>query len=84
MGGAVITFTVLVLPSLNTYLANAKDISLAGIKDNADKIAILTKEHAERMEYITQRMKDADKERDLYKSEMLSCQKELRSLRLGK
>lgn len=80
--GAFGTLLVIVIPVVNTWLANAKEISLAQIKNNADQIAILTQENSDRVKYITQRMSDSDKERDLYKSEMMSCQKELREIKL--
>lgn len=67
MGGAIVTILFIVIPVVNTWLANAKEVSLAQIKNTADQIA-----------YITQRMADSDKERDLYKQEMIAAQKKLR------
>ncbi len=69
--GAIGTILVIVIPVVNTWLANTKEISLAQIQNSADQI-----------KYAVERMKDSDKERDLYKSEMLACQKELRELKL--
>ena len=68
--GSICTVLFIVIPVVNTWLANAREVSLAQIKNNADQIA-----------YITKRMDDSDKERDLYKSEMIQCQKELRELK---
>lgn len=70
VAGALGTFLLLVIPVVNTWLANAREVSLAQIKNSADQIA-----------YVKKRMEDSDKERDIYKSEMLSCQKELRELK---
>lgn len=70
---AIATILFIVIPVVNTWLANTKEISLAQIKNTAEQI-----------EYITKRMQDSDKERDLYKSEMISCQQELRQLKLSK
>lgn len=67
LAGAIVTILFIVIPSVNTWLANTKEISLAQIKNTAEQIA-----------YITKRMEDSDKERDLYKSEMLKAQQELR------
>lgn len=70
LAGAVATILFIVIPVINTWLANTKEVSLAQIKNTAEQI-----------EYITKRMEDSDKERDLYKSEMLLCQRELRELK---
>lgn len=70
LAGAVVTILFIVIPSVNTWLANTKEVNLAQIKNTAEQMA-----------YITKRMEDSDKERDLYKAEMLSCQKELRELK---
>jgi len=69
LAGAVVTILFIVIPSVNTWLANTKEVNLAQIKNTAEQIA-----------YITKRMEDSDRERDLYKQEMLSCQKQLREL----
>lgn len=68
LAGALLTALLLVIPVVNTWLANTKEIQLQQIKNSADQI-----------EYVTKRMQDSDKERDLYKSEMLACQKQLRA-----
>lgn len=70
VAGGLLTALFIVIPVIQTWLANTKEVSLAQIKASAEQIA-----------YITQRMADSDKERDLYKNEMLSCQKELRELK---
>lgn len=70
VAGAVATILFVVIPVINTWLANTKEISLAQIKNTAEQI-----------EYISKRMNDSDKERDLYRHEMLVCQKELRELK---
>ena len=66
---AVVTILFIVTPVVNTWLANTKEVSLAQIKVSTEQI-----------QYVTQRMADSDKERDLYKQEMLRAQKELRDL----
>lgn len=68
--GGLTTILFLIIPVVNTWIANAKEISLAQVRNSAEQI-----------EYITRRMQDSDKERDLYKSEMLQCQQELRALK---
>jgi hypothetical protein len=68
--GSICTVLFIIIPVVNTWLANAKEISLAQIRNNAEQIA-----------YITKRMEDSDKERDLYRQEMTTCQKELRELK---
>lgn len=68
--GALCTLLFIVIPVINTWLANTKEVQVLQIKNTAEQI-----------DYITKRMNDSDKERDLYKSEMLSCQKELRELK---
>jgi hypothetical protein len=70
LAGAIATVLFIVIPTVNTWLANTKEVSLAQIKNTAEQIA-----------YITQRMQDSDKERDLYKAEMLKAQQELRECR---
>jgi hypothetical protein len=67
LAGAIVTILFIVIPVVNTWLANTKEISLAQIKNTAEQI-----------EYVTSRMRDSDKERDLYKAEMLRAQQELR------
>lgn len=79
--GAVCTVLFIVIPVIQTWLANTKEIQISQIKNNADQIAYITKTTAEQIAYITKRMEDSDKERDLYKKEMLECQKEMRSLK---
>jgi hypothetical protein len=69
LAGGVATLLFIVIPVINTWLANAKEISLAQIKNSADQIA-----------YISKRMEDSDKERDLYKSELLKAQLAARDL----
>lgn len=81
LAGGVITFVILVLPTVNTLIANARDISMAQIKENANNIAVVREQTDRQIAYITKRMEDSDKERDLYKAEMLACQKELRGLK---
>lgn len=75
--GGLLAILYVVNPTINTWLQNAKEfqqsqkeVQLAQVKTNQEQI-----------NYITKRMEDSDKERDLYKSEMLSCQKEIRELR---
>lgn len=65
--GGILAVLFVVVPVINTWLSNTKEVSLAQIKNSADQI-----------EYITKRMIDSDKERDLYKQEMIQCQAELR------
>jgi hypothetical protein len=69
--GAVVgvfgTLLVIVIPVVQTWLNNAKEISLAQIQYSKEQVEI-----------FKSRMQDSDKERDLYKSEMLVCQKDLR------
>ena len=67
MGGVVLTSIAILIPLINTWLANTREVQLLQIKNTAEQVA-----------YITKRMEDSDKERDLYKAEMLACQKELR------
>ena len=55
------TFLFLIIPVINTWLANAKEISLAQVKNSAEQI-----------QYISKRMEDSDKERDLYRTAMNS------------
>ncbi len=61
MAGAVGTLLVIVIPVVNTWLSNAKEISLAQIKNSAEQIA-----------YIERRCAETDKERDLYRNELTS------------
>lgn len=68
LAGGVATILFLILPSINTWIANVKEISLAQVKTNQEQI-----------DYVVRRMEDSDKERDLYKQEMLTAQKELRA-----
>jgi hypothetical protein len=70
VGGVVLVSFSLFIPVVNTWLANSREIQILQIKNTAEQVA-----------YITKRMEDADKERDLYKKEMLECQQELRELR---
>lgn len=70
LAGAIATILFIVIPTVNTWLANTKEVNLAQIKNTAEQIA-----------YITKRMEDSDRERDLYKQEMLTCQKQLRELK---
>lgn len=72
VASAIITAILLVIPVINTWLENTKQIQLQQIKNTAEQV-----------EYITKRMVDSDKERDLYKKEMLDCQHELRNLKKG-
>lgn len=65
--GAIGTILVIVIPVVNTWLENTKQIQLEQMKNSAEQI-----------KYAVQRMQDSDKERDLYKAEMLECQKQLR------
>lgn len=69
VAGAIATILFIVIPVINTWLANAKEVSLAQIKNTAEQV-----------EYITKRMADSDKERDLYKSEMIVYQRKAREL----
>ena len=66
---AIITVLFLVIPVVNTWLTNTKEVQILQIKNTSEQVA-----------YITKRMEDSDKERDLYKKEMLECQQELRAL----
>lgn len=77
--GAIGTVLFIVIPVIQTWLANTKEIQISQIKNNADQIAYITRTTAEQIQYITKRMEDSDKERDLYKKEMLECQRELRA-----
>jgi hypothetical protein len=84
VASAVATFLLVILPVVNTWLANAKEISLAQLKVAQDQL-----------DYKDSRKLDAEKERDLYKKEMLeahqaereaeakffSCQRELREFK---
>lgn len=67
VASAIATFLLVILPVVNTWLANAKEVSLAQLK-----VA------QEQLDYREQRRSDAEKERDLYRSEMLSAQKQAR------
>jgi len=69
VASAAATFLIVILPIVNTWLANAKEVSLAQLE-----VA------KEQMDYKDARKLDAEKERDLYKTEMLEAQKELREL----
>lgn len=64
VASAAATFLIVILPVVNTWLANAKEISLAQLK-----VA------QEQLDYKDARKLDAEKERDLYKGEMLKAQK---------
>ena len=66
---AAATFLIVILPLVNTWLANAKEVSLAQLQ-----VA------QEQMDYKDARKLDAEKERDLYKSEMLIAQKQNREI----
>lgn len=69
VASAIATFLIVILPVVNTWLSNAKEVSLAQLE-----VA------KEQMDYKDARKLDAEKERDLYKSEMLITQKALREL----
>lgn len=69
VAGALLTALFIIIPVINTWLENSKEISMAQIRNSAEQI-----------EYITKRMADSDKERDLYKKEMLETQSQLREL----
>lgn len=69
VAGALLTALFIIIPVINTWLENSKEISMAQIKNSA-----------EQLDYITRRMSDSDKERDLYKKEMLETQAQLREL----
>jgi hypothetical protein len=69
VASAAATFLIVILPIVNTWLANAKEVSLAQLE-----VA------KEQMDYKDARKLDAEKERDLYKSEMLIAQKAVREL----
>lgn len=69
VAGALLTALFIIIPVINTWLENSKEISMAQIKNSAEQIS-----------YISQRMSDSDKERDLYKSELMKVQQELREL----
>lgn len=73
IGGGVVsaaaTFLIVILPIVNTWLANAKEVSLAQLQ-----VA------REQLDYKDQRKNDAEKERDLYKSEMLKSQQTEREM----
>ena len=85
--GAVGTVLVIVIPVINTWLANTKEISLAQIKTTQEQI-----------DFTIRRMQDSEKERDLYRQEMTvaqtkgrelddklaTCQRELREIRMSK
>ena len=67
VASAIATFLIIILPIVNTWLANAKEVSLAQLR-----VA------QEQLDYKDARKLDAEKERDLYKSEMLAAQKDER------
>lgn len=69
VASAVATFLIIILPIVNTWLANAKEISLAQLKVAQDQL-----------DYKDARKADAEKERDLYKAEMLKAQKDERDI----
>lgn len=73
VASAFVTILFLVIPVVNTWLENTKQVQVLQIKNTAEQV-----------EYITKRMQDSDKERDLYKSEMIEAQKELRECKLKK
>lgn len=64
VASAIATFLIVIIPIVNTWLANTKEISLAQLK-----LA------QEQLDYKDARKLDAEKERDLYKAEMLEAQK---------
>lgn len=70
VGGMVLVSFSILIPVVNTWLENTKEVQILQIKNTAEQVA-----------YITKRMEDADRERDLYKKEMLLCQQELREAR---
>lgn len=69
LAGALLTALVIVIPVINTWLTNTKEISMAQIENSAEQI-----------NYISKRMEDSNKERDFYKNEMLQIQNQLREL----
>ncbi len=69
VAGALLTALFIIIPVINTWLENSKEISMAQIRNSSEQIA-----------YITKRMEDSDKERDLYKKEMLETQAQLREM----
>lgn len=75
-GGLTGLFTLLV-PLIYFWITSTEKVSLAQIAVATEQVRVT----AEQIQYITKRMNDSDMERDLYKSEMLACQKELRSLK---
>lgn len=66
---AAATFLIVILPLVNTWLANAKEVSLAQLQ-----VA------KEQMDYKDQRRLDSEKERDLYREQMNLGIIELRKL----
>lgn len=64
VASALATFLIVIVPVVNTWLANAREVALAQLK-----VA------QEQLDYKDQRKSDAEKERDLYKIEMLEAQK---------
>jgi hypothetical protein len=73
LGGVVLGSMAFLIPVVNTWLSNSREIQILQIKNTSEQIA-----------YITKRMEDSDKERDLYKREMLECQQQLRDVKNGK
>lgn len=66
--GAVGTLLVIVIPVVNTWLSNTKEIQLQQLKNSGEQI-----------QYAVQRMHDTEKERDLYREEMTVAQRDLRT-----
>ena len=79
--GGLSGILALLIPVMYFWLSNSKEVSLAQIKNNAEQIAYITRTCTEQMDYKDARKLDAEKERDLYKTEMLACQQELRKLK---